>query len=442
MGYFYRAIFLIIGCIGTMLNLRAQAVEEQYVLPQHRSIESFIQAHLWVEVELDRKSCYVGEPIVVSYYLYTRLRSHSKIRKRPSLNGFSVYDMHTQADMEPRVVQRRGQYVYQHLIRKVQLYASTPGAYFIDPVEVENTIQYTRSQSDSIDPSYAEQYQVVVGTEQVEVEIKALPISKDSNVQAVGDFSLLLRRTDQNPIDLGDPFVLELILEGTGNLALLSPPAFPLPTDWRRLSTATEDAWQSNQAPLKGMKVFRYTLLANKDGRYTISPLSFRYYNPTLRRFITAQSNALEITIGAAEQKSTTKRVKSAVSTTVGTTISPAWWLLIFIPVLFWVGWIISKKKRRVDIVRSTTPVETKVDWDALLFEPNDQQFVIKFYQHFRSAMEKRLSMNGSNAASFIPEAEQAKWQYWSTYCEQYLYGMQTKRIDRQAMIDAAKEIA
>lgn len=441
MRYFFRSVFFVLYWFGTIPAPRAQSVEEQYVLPPNRSIESFIQDHLWVEADIDRKACFVGEPIVVSYHLYTRLRSHSKIRKRPSLNGFSVYDMHTQADMEPQVVLRRGQYVYQHLIRKVQLYANTPGVYFIDPVEVENTVQYTSSLSDSADPAYAQQYQLVVGSEKIKVEIKPLPISKDSNVQAVGNFSLLLRRTDQNPIYLGDPFVVELILEGTGNLAMLSPPVFPLPTNWKLLSTTTEDAWQSGQAPLKGMKLFRYTLLANKDGRYLISPVSLRYYQPSGQQFVTAQSNAMHIAIGASVQKPSTKSVKPTVPASGGTAISPAWWLLILIPILVWMGWIFRKGKRTVGQDSLRAPLVEKVDWDALLFEPSDQQFVLKFYQNFRSSMEKRLSMDVSSKEPSITEAEQAQWQYWSSFCEQYLYGMQTKRIDRQAMIDAAKQI-
>jgi hypothetical protein len=104
-------------------------------------------------------------------------------------------------------------------------------------------------------------------------------------------------------------------------------------------------------------------------------------------------------------------------------------------------GWIFRKRKRTVGQDSLRAPLVEKVDWDALLFEPSDQQFVLKFYQNFRSSIEKRLSMDVSSKEPSITEAEQAQWQYWSSFCEQYLYGMQTKRIDRQAMIDAAKQI-
>jgi hypothetical protein len=46
-----------------------------------------------LKLQTSKTSCYVGEPIVATYKLYTRLKSESKLSKTPSFNGFSVIDL-------------------------------------------------------------------------------------------------------------------------------------------------------------------------------------------------------------------------------------------------------------------------------------------------------------------------------------------------------------
>src|SRR5207248_2484485 len=71
---------------------RAEAEREFYIRPGEDPIDK-IKHNLFVKVEVSKTSCYVNEPIVATYKLYSRLRSESRVVKRPSYNGFSVYDM-------------------------------------------------------------------------------------------------------------------------------------------------------------------------------------------------------------------------------------------------------------------------------------------------------------------------------------------------------------
>ncbi len=67
--------------------------EQEYILKPGEKLSEKIKKNIFVRVEADKTSCYIGEPLVVTYKLYSRLKSESKVTKRPSLNGFSVYDM-------------------------------------------------------------------------------------------------------------------------------------------------------------------------------------------------------------------------------------------------------------------------------------------------------------------------------------------------------------
>lgn len=44
-------------------------------------------------LETSKQTCYIGEPLVATYNLYTRLKSNSRLDKSPSFNGFSVIDL-------------------------------------------------------------------------------------------------------------------------------------------------------------------------------------------------------------------------------------------------------------------------------------------------------------------------------------------------------------
>ena len=68
-------------------------VDRDYVLKPGENVKDKIRKNLFVKVQVDRNTCYVGEPIVATYKLYSRLSSESRVTKRPYLNGFSVYDM-------------------------------------------------------------------------------------------------------------------------------------------------------------------------------------------------------------------------------------------------------------------------------------------------------------------------------------------------------------
>lgn len=64
-----------------------------YILRKGENPADKIKKNMLVRVEVDKNACYVGEPVVVTYKLYTRLKSESNMVKTPSFNGFSVLDM-------------------------------------------------------------------------------------------------------------------------------------------------------------------------------------------------------------------------------------------------------------------------------------------------------------------------------------------------------------
>src|SRR5258707_9340608 len=96
-------------------------VEKDYVLKPGENVKEKIRKNLFVKVQVDKNTCFVGEPIVATYKLYSRLSSESRVTKRPSLNGFSVYDMVDPGSDPVSVEKLNGKAFTVHIIRKTQL---------------------------------------------------------------------------------------------------------------------------------------------------------------------------------------------------------------------------------------------------------------------------------------------------------------------------------
>src|SRR5438876_1062709 len=52
-----------------------------------------IRENLFLKLFVDKQNCFIGEPLVATFKLYSRLQSRSNVIKNPGFYGFSVYDM-------------------------------------------------------------------------------------------------------------------------------------------------------------------------------------------------------------------------------------------------------------------------------------------------------------------------------------------------------------
>src|SRR5688572_13231783 len=60
--------------------------------------EEKIQKYIIINGFLNKASCYVGEPVLLTYELLSALKSKSTIHRPPALTGFQIIDMDTDND--------------------------------------------------------------------------------------------------------------------------------------------------------------------------------------------------------------------------------------------------------------------------------------------------------------------------------------------------------
>ena len=104
-----------------------------------------IKENLFVKLFVDRKTCLVGEPVVATFKLFSRLQSKSDIVKNPGFYGFSVYDMVNLDDKIKETQRINGKDFDVHTIRKVQLYPLQAGVFTIDEMKIDNKVEFSQS---------------------------------------------------------------------------------------------------------------------------------------------------------------------------------------------------------------------------------------------------------------------------------------------------------
>ena len=293
-------------------------VNEEYSIASDENLADKIKNNLMVVADVNKRTCYEGEPIVATYKLYSRLRSESRVIKRPSLNGFSVFDMMEQENNSPTVEQLNGKTYNVHVIRKTQLFPLQAGTFVLDPVELDNKVRFiktNRTKSGNSIRNFLDEFlsddggddiqehNFTLGSKPMTIVVKPLPANKPANFNgAIGAFSIDAAVKDKE-IAAGDAIQLTLAIKGNGNFTMINAPVLTLPKGIEAYEPAIKEDVDKTVYPLAGVKTFSYILNGKDTGWYDIPPIDFSYFDPASATYRTASSKGFTIHILPAVNK-------------------------------------------------------------------------------------------------------------------------------------------
>lgn len=290
-------------------------VDREYVLKPGENVNEKIRKNLFVKVQVDKNSCFVGEPIVATYKLYSRLSSESRVTKRPSLNGFSVYDMVDPGSDPVSVEKLNGKSYTVHIIRKTQLIPLQAGNINLDPVEVENTVHFVKGgghqearrggsirdlldqmmDDNNLGPEVSER--VTLDTKPVTINVKPLPENKPANYNgAVGSFSIETSLASRS-VAAQDEATLHVVVKGKGNLPVLAAPAVSWPAGFEAFEPTAKEDVNKTVAPMSGSKSFDYVFIPRTPGHYTLPAVHFSYFDPSTQTYKSADGEPQDLQV-------------------------------------------------------------------------------------------------------------------------------------------------
>ncbi|MDP9230293.1 MAG: BatD family protein, partial [Bacteroidota bacterium] len=315
------------------------------------------------KVRVDRHACFVGEPVVATFKLYSRLESRSEIVKNPGFYGFGVHDMISLVDKVRTTETVQGRAFDVHTIRKVQLYALQPGTFIIDAMELENKVEFSRSvinkktEQEVVEEMYGgnheekqngntEVYETTLQTEPVSVVVKPLPVKNltESFAGAVGDFTMEAALTKDQLAKNEESFLL-INIHGKGNFTQLVSPAIEWPNGVESFEPTAKEVLDKSQIPLAGTKIFRYAFVSSQPGVYKIPSIYFSFFDVKKKDYKTILTQPLQVKVlySQAEKKPLLTHEFKRKGNRV------MWWriaAMVFLAILLITGWIIKKQKQ------------------------------------------------------------------------------------------------
>ena len=291
-----------------------------YYLRPGEDVQEKIRQNLFMKVQVDKKTSFVGEPVVATFKLYSRLESKSDIVKNPGFYGFSVLDVINLSDRFVTTEEINGKTFDVHTIRKVQLYPLQAGLFTIDAMEVKNKVEFSRSKvkkrteqeivegilnnEPEVAPANAEVFENDISTAPINIVVKPIPEKgKTTGFNgAVGNFSISAAIIDKK-ISANEEGVLELAISGKGNFIQLNAPVINWPDGVEGFDPEIKDSLDVYGTPLKGKRKFRYAFVAAAPGTYIIPPISFTFFNIDTGVYKTVVTKPQQIAISEKKQQ-------------------------------------------------------------------------------------------------------------------------------------------
>ena len=286
---------------------------DDYILRKGENISEKVKRNLFIRIEVSKRSCYVGEPIIATYKLYTRLKSESNVLKSPSFNGFSVSELEMPDNYSLRTEKYNGREYNVYTLRKVQLYPLQSGKLSLEPVEVKNRVTFLKAEfagkrgdilydmlrdfaNENAPGNATEQQVITITCDTLNIMVKPLPeVNKPVSFKgAVGNFKIS-SALEKNKITTDDAGNLKVIISGAGNIQLVNAPAISWPDGVEGFESKSAENLDKFSVPMRGEKVFVYPFTVTDPGDYTIPAVNFSYFDVNSQSYKTASTQPLSL---------------------------------------------------------------------------------------------------------------------------------------------------
>lgn len=269
---------------------------------------------LFLKVLPSKKTAYVGEPVVLTYKLYTKVPvSQLSISKMPAYAGFWMKE----CDESNGGTLRQSSEVVNGIeyttaeIKKVVLIPQKAGKLTIEPMGMEclaqivtqRTPQRSNDPFDVFfnDPFFNRGYTNVqknVETSSLTMEVQALPENGKpaSFAGAVGNFKFTAS-IDADETSTNEAMTMNMTVSGNGNVELLNLPTPDFPPDFEVYDPKIVSNVDANGQGMSGSRKAEYLVIPRRAGDFTIPPVEFSYFDPVQKQYVTLQSSPMSIKV-------------------------------------------------------------------------------------------------------------------------------------------------
>jgi hypothetical protein len=250
--------------------------------------------------EISKANPYLNEAITVTYKLY--------VSPETSVSGWRVIDNPKFSDFwsqnidSPQLNVQEGTYQgrpYRYaILRSTVLYPQKSGKVEIEPLSLDVQVEVRTNRRDIFGRPFMTRVNRTLTSGTRTIDVKPLPLDgQPANFTgAVGKFDFKIN-TNKNQLAARESLDLTVEITGTGNLKLFRPPSLVAPSAFEVYEPEFRDRTNTTQSGMRGSISESYTIIPQFQGDYTISPISFSYFDPGTHSYKTITSNEILINV-------------------------------------------------------------------------------------------------------------------------------------------------
>ena len=361
--YFYPLFLLIFYAFGsvkivaqTSLQLPGGiefydiSTDKPYLIKPNENLDVTVKNNIFIRLSISKKECFVGEPILVIYKLFTRLQSESKLVKQPEFSGCSVIEMTTD-DLRPTKEIIEGKAYKCYVIRKVQLVPLQEGKIILGTVEVENSVSFFKTALEAYNATPILTKNITLGNEPILLKVNGLPIKNkpESFKNIIGNFSISAK-VNKLKDTVNDINNLEITIEGKGSFQNLVCPTINWPNNLEHFEIESSEILDRLSFPVSGKKVFTIPFSCKKVGVSIISPIKFSFFDSGVKQYKTIATDNISVTIFPAVEKIDKSKLSEGIDNSKYIWIIPS--ITVIVGIILWLSFF-KKEKENNEVINS-----------------------------------------------------------------------------------------
>jgi len=246
-----------------------------------------------VEAVASRTRLFVGEPLLLTYYLLTQTRvTGIDFDEPPKYQGFWAEELPAAEAVEQgSPVTRGGQTFRRFAVFRRVLFPTKAGALTVPPARFR--VSLPRQIGFFVDPQAS---QVAVrASNGVEITADPLPAGAPAT-GAVGSFRAAAT-LDRSALTLGEAATLRFKVSGRGNLKWVERSPELAVAGAKVYPPQVKSELVTGESGVSGARTWEYVIVPESAGRLAIPALSFDYFDPQERRVVRAETAPLALAV-------------------------------------------------------------------------------------------------------------------------------------------------
>lgn len=285
-----RAVLLFCGLLLALLRpLRAQPSPTAILDRVRSSGAKPIDFHAAVYPD----TVFVGQQVTYQVAVLLSDQARSRLRRNPEflppeLRGLLAYELGSPRRVAPRAY--GGGTTYEAHVFQRALFAVAPGVLTVPSPQ----LSYSLPQSASY---FSREERHVVRAESARLVVRDLPeAGRPADFTGAVGVLRVTSRLDANDARVGDPLVLTVRVEGTGNVKLLPRPDVEL--SWATVVAGSERVQIDTTGNLvRGAREFDFILTPSRSGAVTLPVVRYSYFDPYRAQYDVAVSTPADLRV-------------------------------------------------------------------------------------------------------------------------------------------------